>query len=145
VYTPHLELESFNLLPLEGRVELLTHWLEALCFTDCEYLRAFPDTPLLYEAGIRYREDAPGTDTWRDIPRTLVVRFDDCVGLSSWRVAELRMRLGEPGAGFDLSAYETPRACSTNRAAPCRIDYHVRVRRADGRIEDPSYALGMKL
>lgn len=145
MYTPHFELETFQQLPIERRLALLTHLLEALAFADSEYLTAFPATPLLYESGVRYREDPPGLDLWRDIPRTLVVRFDDCVGLSSWRVAELRTKLAEPDAGFDLSAFERPLFCSTNPAAPCRIDYHVRVRRANGRIEDPSYALGMKI
>jgi hypothetical protein len=149
VYAPAFELDSFDVLPLARRVDVMVAMLEALALANRFYLRAFPETPLLYDSaassGIRYQLEAPGKDTWRDLPRAVSVRADDCVGLSAWRVAELRERLGEPGAAFVVTPYERPVACSTNPAAPCRIDYHVRVRRQDGRIEDPSVALGMKV
>jgi hypothetical protein len=147
VFSPTLELATFDTLPIERRREVLVRLLEVLAFASQLHLRAHPDTPSLYEAarvyGQRYEAQPPPADFWRDIPRSFIVRSDDCVGLSVWRVADLRERFGEPGAGFVVTSYEAPHACSTNPDAPCLIDYHVQVKRQDGRIEDPSYALGM--
>lgn len=55
-------------------------------------------------------------------------RFGDCKDLACYRAAELRL------AGEHATAF----------AVPSSLGFHVKVRRADGGIEDPSIRLGMK-
>lgn len=143
MFTPRYVLQSFETIPLAGRCEVLVILLEALAHANVLYLRDNPRTPLLYSSGVRYEHEAPGVDDWQDIPRTLAVRSGDCEDLAGWRVAELRSA-GEV-ATFEVVPYETPKACdSTAKRRPCMIDFHIRVVRADGTREDPSYELGMR-
>jgi len=122
-------------VPVAGEVGLHAA-LEALVALDRVYLRAHPRTPPLRRAGVRYLRDAdagtqanPPTELWLTVPDAIRAGGADCKVLAAWRVAELRER-GELGARPVLSRH--------------RHLWHVRVRRADGRIEDPSAELGMK-
>jgi hypothetical protein len=103
--------------------------LEGHVRANVEYLRRFPRTPALYRSGVRYRFIRPGADWWL-IPDVLTQRWGDCKDLSAWRVAELRVHLGE------LARVRVERTAKDT--------YHAIVERGDGRIEDPSRALGMK-
>lgn len=103
------------------------------CLTNCdrEYLRHFPGTPKLYDAGIRYTREK-GTEDWCGIKIGLRTKKMDCEDLSCWRVAELRERMKEPAK---------PRVKFRNVNGFWH--YHIQVERGDGRIEDPSRVLGM--
>jgi hypothetical protein len=126
-------LRSFDILPERIKVRVLETMVEALVAANMAYLEAFPRTPLLYESGVRYLEEPRGRDDWQDIPETLARdKTGDCEDLAAWRIAELRMH-GE-------SARPAVRA-SVIRGV---LTYHIRVRRADGSIEDPSRELGMR-
>jgi hypothetical protein len=48
--------------------------------------------PPLYASGVRYKEDPPGQENWKDIPAVLSDGHGDCDRLVAWRVAELRVR-----------------------------------------------------
>jgi len=105
--------------------------LEALCSIDAAYLRRVPSTPALYAADVRYLAEPDRVELWRAIPVVLAYRAGDCEDLVAWRCAELRVagELATPVA----ERFDT-------RAGPV---FHVRVRRGDGAIEDPSRVLGM--
>lgn len=111
---------------------VLTHLCEALVRINVDHLRADRSIPPLYEAGVRYRQEPRGAETWLDIPRVRARRAGDCEDLVAWRVAELRVQ-GESAA----------EAVGLWQRTPTGVLVHVQVRRADGRIEDPSRALGM--
>lgn len=94
-------------------------------------LREHP-LPLLYESGVRYvRETRLPNGMRREVWRSAHVVFwhkgGDCEDLCSWRAAELRLA-GEPARAFP-----------THTSA----GFHIRVRRGNGAIEDPSKLLGM--
>lgn len=55
-----------------------------------------PPFPLLYESGVRYKEDPPGQENWKDCWGVLKDGHGDCDRLVSWRVAELRVRWNIP-------------------------------------------------
>jgi hypothetical protein len=132
-YSPKFVLRSFDILPEQTKVRVLESLVEALVAANVAFLEAFPRTPLLYESGVRYVEEPRGRDDWQDIPETLSRdKTGDCEDLAAWRIAELRVR-GEP-------------ARPAIRAGMLRgvLTYHVRVRRADGTVEDPSRKLGMR-
>lgn len=87
--------------------------------------------PPLYKAGVRYQRER-GSEIWKPAPRVYSDRFGDCEDLAAWRAAELR-RSGEEGA----------RAIAIRLRSGSRV-WHAVVQRANGDIEDPSVALGMK-
>jgi hypothetical protein len=132
VYGPQFRLRSFDVLDASSREAVLRLMMEALIAANVAYLRLHPDTPRLYESGIRYEEE-PGTqDDWNDIPETLSLGVGDCEDLAGWRIAELRLQ-GEQAA--------MPRVTVFTQGN--RVTYHIAVRRAAGHIEDPSRELGM--
>lgn len=47
--------------------------------------------PPLYSSGVRYKEDPPGEENWKDVLAVLVDKHGDCDRLVAWRVAELRV------------------------------------------------------
>ena len=67
------------------------------------------------------------------------VTVSNCEDLAAWRVAELQEREGEEGAQIDVQS-----ADSRDGMGRAFKMYHVRVKRADGKIEDPSAILGMR-
>lgn len=107
--------------------------IEAAILVCSAHLRAFPQTPPLYRSGVRYRMEPPGVEEFSDIEAIIRRGWADCAQLCAWRVAELR-RQGEP-ATIRIK-WHPPRPDG-------RRLFHVQVRRADGRIEDPSVRLGM--
>lgn len=114
-----------------AKVAVLGAMLEALVLADLEYLRENPSTPQLLTSGVVYKREAPGSDNWQDTERTLELRSGDCEDLCAWRCAELR------AAGEDAH-------CDLLEFVDGGITFfHVRVRRANGAIEDPSRILGM--
>lgn len=95
------------------------------------WLRSHPNTPRLYESGVRYRREPPGREEWEPIPIVLQKRHGDCEDLASWRAAELRVSGEDEGARVHVY-----------QSAP--TTWHVVVKRGDGSIEDPSRKLGMR-
>lgn len=86
--------------------------------------------PLLYEAGVKYVREPPGSEVWMIARGIQAARGGDCEDLcAGWRVPELWM-LGETKA--------RPYVRRVNPQLR-----HILVERADGSIEDPSLVLGM--
>lgn len=112
----------------------LSTLLLALMHVDMAYLQQYPNTPNLYESGVRYEEEPPGQEDWQDIPTCLRMKVGDCEDLACWRAAEYRVRHG-------IAA--TPVFTFKRRSSGGYL-YHITVRLPDGRIEDPSRRLGMR-
>lgn len=103
------------------------------------HLRAYPATPRLYASGVRYKNEPIGLpDKLEDIPRLLKRGTADCLHLSSWLVAELR-ELDNEDATLVIKLPPLAQRLDPSRGR-C---FHVKVRRASGRLEDPSKRLGM--
>lgn len=110
-------------------------YLDSNVLLNQAFLRVHPRTPLLYQSGVRYRNEPPGQgfEEFALIPVIYARKWGDCDDLAPWRVAELRER-GEPAK---------IRIQWKTSSGGGKL-YHIVVRRADGRIEDPSRILGMK-
>jgi hypothetical protein len=105
----------------------LLHLLEALVRINLSFLRANSiKIPTLYDSKVVYKRE-PKTEIWKDIPTTLKAGGGDCEDLAAWRCAELRF------AGIAARPYIKWR----------KKQHHALVLLPDGRIEDPSLALGM--
>lgn len=117
-------------------------------------VRAQPELPLLYDAGVVYRREVD--ETWCDYLNMLVQGHEDCDGLAAARAGELLARghgaLRQGDAGFDEAARLRPATIPaevmlTTRSTPDAPGlYHCIVRyRVGGRWhrDDPSARLGM--
>lgn len=119
--------------------EFLQDALVFLTKVDMRYLRMHPNTPLLHQSGVRYREENVGDEDWQDIPSCLRTGWADCEDLACWRAAELNVRQGIKAIPI-LSRRTLPNG---------NVVYHIRVKypNPDGSgnaiIEDPSRDLGM--
>lgn len=109
--------------------------LGALVERDSTWLRENPRAPCIYNAAVvyKYDRDSGCGERFKDVPTVLRDGYGACADLSCWRVAKLRLR-GENAKVI----WEERRL---RDGSPL---YHVLVRRADGRHEDPSRRLGMK-
>lgn len=104
--------------------------------------------PPLMASGVRYKEDPPGEENWRDCYAVLANGTGDCDQLVAWRVAELRAMgiSAEPV----LKWQRIPKQMMISLGHPAGqipdggVDMvHCLVRFPDGRIEDTSKLLGM--
>jgi hypothetical protein len=142
MYAPLLRMPSFEDLEDRDRRSVLLGLLRALTTVDVSYLRRRLDAPWLYGSGVRYVEKVPCIDgsceCWQDVQLTWQSKAGNCKELSSWRIAELLVRRNEH-ASHVLSLQTTDLG-----GGQTLHTYHVRVRRADGSIEDPSVRLGMR-
>lgn len=116
--------------------EVLGFALDALFRIDCSYLGNHPDTPLIYQSGVRYKREPLGQERWQDVPTLLKERFGDCEDLACWRAAELYVR------GVPARPAFRYRKAVTKGGKPITV-YHIVVSLPGGAIEDPSRALGM--
>jgi hypothetical protein len=98
-------------------------------------LRLDPRVPRLYQSGVHYKMRLAEGLTFVDLYEVRRKGYGHCQHLVGWRVAELRVRDGERGAMPAVRWKHNPRTK--------RLVFHVVVRRADGREEDPSKMLGM--
>lgn len=114
---------------VDGASEILNALNDLVAVNEGILARNPGAIPPLYRSGVRYQREARGREDWQSIASVLARRKGDCEDLASWRVAELHAA-GEAAARIVLS----------RRGAL----WHVRVRRANGQIEDPSKRLGMK-
>lgn len=106
--------------------------LQALVMVNRITLKSDKTIPPLYKAGVRYESEPTGEETFRDVTVVNHLKHGDCAHLAAWRVAELQ-NAGE-NATLRIAWKVTRRG---------KRLFHVQVRRADGRIEDPSALLGM--
>jgi hypothetical protein len=139
MYTPSFRLRSFDTITESKKFGVLQFLLEALTMANVAYLLDNPSAPELYASGVRYQQEPDGRDEWQDIPDTLARRSGDCEDLACWRVAELRVRHGEPNATRSISVSTLLDA----RGQPVTM-YHITVLRQNGAQEDPSRKLGMR-
>lgn len=117
---------------------VMTQLLDCLTALDEAFLRARPSTPWLYESGCWYEREPPGQERWLTIPMCLLARDQgkgiDCEDAACWRAAELRIRRGENAKAVHVTAQSKKTGHKL---------YHIRTRHPNGRVEDPSMALGM--
>jgi hypothetical protein len=105
---------------------------------NVDYLRLHPDTPTLYESGVRYSL-VPVTRSWQTVPRVLASGVGDCTDLAAWRAAELRLE----GIDAKLCTMTWPSGWQTPVG---RWGRHWVVCLPDGTTEDPSGQLtGVRL
>lgn len=109
-------------------------WLmEALSKCNELWLITHPNTPRLYRAPVRYVAEVR-QESWQDIPNILKTKEGDCEDLACWRVAELRA----------IARIKAKPFISWRKMPNGSLRYHALVKWPDGRIEDPSLALGMR-
>jgi hypothetical protein len=104
--------------------------------------------PPLYASGVRYKEDPPGHEDWRDVYAVLARGIGDCDQLVAWRIGELRANgdACEPVLKWQFVTREQMIAIGYPRKfIPEKGVWlvHCLVRFPDGAIEDPSKILGM--
>jgi hypothetical protein len=122
---------------------MLAGGVYGLMLQNIAWLKAHPETPDLYEAGVtykpeRHRENFKGQPTeygeeWQTIPYVIYRGYGDCEDLGAWRSAELRAKYNIKASPF-IKMRHMPDGFW--RA-------HVVVRWPNGTIEDPSAKLGM--
>lgn len=135
MYSPRFELAGFSRLPHAAKLRVLEALVTALAIACEEEMRANPGRfPRLLSGSIVYKREPPDSDNWQDGARTLELRSGDCEDLVAWRIAELHVSGEDPAAAPHLS----------DILEDGITIFHVRVRRGDGRIEDPSRVLGMR-
>lgn len=123
--------------PPSARLDVLATFFEAQTRVNMAYLLAYPKTPALYRAGVRYRRE--GTpEKWKDIPTILRDGHDDCEGLACWLAAELRVRRNLETARVHLITQEQGSADTGAVLHAIVVDAANRRRRWD-----PSKVLGM--
>lgn len=120
----------------------LTGGVIGLMLENIAWLRAYPNTPKLYDSGVIYkpekhRETKEGKmieygEDWMTIPYIIYHGYGDCEDLGAWRAAELR-----------VSGVKAVPDIAVRRLPDGAWRAHVRVKWPDGHIEDPSAKLGM--
>lgn len=122
---------------------MLAGGVYGLMLQNIAWLRAHPETPELYHAGVsykpeRHREGRRGKvseygEEWQTIPWVIYRGYGDCEDLGSWRAAELRVKYNIKASPF----------IKMRRMPNGYWRAHVVVRWPNGQIEDPSAKLGM--
>ena len=125
---------TFNILhaftPQSNDVEnalALRALLDCMIEMNKGYLRLHPETPGLYQSGVKYAR----TTLWEPIPALYARRMGDCKSLACARVAELQMKRVPCEAVFRF--YTHPNGVK---------DFHILVQTPKG-WEDPSKKCGM--
>lgn len=132
-FTIRLETSGFGDDP-QQYAEFVRNGLRDLTMANLWSYRHDPKLPSVYDAGIVYRREPRGYEQFCDVLTVLRRGWGDCEDLAcavaAWRVvrtgelARPRITWKPLGGGHWL--------------------YHIRVNRADGSVEDPSAALGMR-
>ena len=127
-------------LPFAGKsdIDFALQFAQAVAIRE---LRKNPRLPLLYASGVRWKRDVcraagvPGACERFVSPVQLLRegRTGDCDDLAPWKAAEYNLGKGVP---------RDPAARAIAIPSP-GIGWHVVVKLGDGRIVDPSRALGM--
>ena len=121
---PHVFSPTSSLVDNAAALQIL---LEALVSLDIQYRKTHPNTPTLYQSGVRYGR----TYWWEPIPALYERGFGDCKSLAAALIAEYRMqgKMAKPVFRW-------------LRRPDGYLDFHILVRTAQG-FEDPSKRLGM--
>lgn len=132
--------------PVNARMSqlMLAGGVFGLMLENIAWLKAHPETPDLYSAGVSYRPERrredPATkqvteygEEWQTIPWVIYRGYGDCEDLGAWRSAELNAKYHVKAHPY-IKMRQMPNGYW--RA-------HVLVRWPDGKIEDPSAKLGM--
>ena len=134
---------SFDTWTTDRKCRAVLNLVQSLVALDRCYLARHPNTPALFQSGVRYREQLTqggvrtGVETWWDIPTVQARGEGSCEDLAAWRVAELL------AAGFPAR----PFIHSKKRGDWTIFHVVVRVRQslyAPEEEEDTSYLLGMR-
>jgi hypothetical protein len=129
----HFELSLFSTPKDFNRsMRSLLYFMEGLVQHNCGWLAEHPETPSIYCPPLLYKEEVG--EIWRDIAAVWKDGGGDCEDLACARAAEYRV------AGINAKAILKK---SNLSVAGWRDVYHCLVKLPDGRIEDPSRALGM--
>ena len=105
--------------------------------------------PPLYASGVRYKEDGPGEENWKDCVQVLRDGNGDCDRVVAWRVGELWaaniparpvIKWQQLPKWFCVREMKFPPAMVPEKGISM---VHVLVEWPDGTIEDPSKVLGM--
>jgi hypothetical protein len=118
-------------LPRPIHARDLNIFVRALTAYNVRWLRAHPETPSLRASGVRYVRQNVGWERFLPIPYILAAGGGDCDQLCCWRAAEIRVRQG-------IAA--VPEVIQINERL-----FHVFVRFPNGRAEDISAHLGMRV
>lgn len=121
----------------DSRDRVIKILLWSLINLNIEYLKMNPNTPGLYQSGVRYIREKEGEEIWPTIGECIKMGGGDCEDLACWRVAELRVKKG-------INARPAWRHRKVRM--PSGIEgtmYHILVWRPDIGFEDPSRDLGM--
>jgi hypothetical protein len=78
------------IIPLLEGVIKVNEWHIRRAIRRAEKGLGYPIPPL-YASGVRYQEDPPGQENWKDCLAVLADGFGDCDRLVAWRTAELRV------------------------------------------------------
>jgi hypothetical protein len=127
--------------------QMLAAGVYGLMLMNIAWLKAHPDTPDLYDAGVAYKPErrrevaGKGSSTqvteygeeWQTIPWVIYRGYGDCEDLGAWRSAELRVKYGIAAEPF-VKVKHMPTG---------QWRAHVVVRWPNGQLEDPSAKLGM--
>lgn len=122
--------------------DMLRGGVIGLMLENMAWLRAFPQTPLLYDADVIYKPEKRVENSkrvveygeeWQTIPWVIFRGYGDCEDLGAWRAAELRQR-------FKVNALPY---IKVRRMPNGYWRAHVVVQLPGGKIEDPSAKLGM--
>ena len=106
--------------------------LGGLVDANVEYLMDHPDTPHLYDAGIRYKPEDPKKEEWLLIPDLYKKKVGDCEDLGAALAAFYIVD------GYDAEAF-------AKRTGAKRFHTLVEVEKGDEFfVEDPSRVLGMR-
>lgn len=126
---PGVEAYALPITPVDIDYAL-TRMLSTLVDVNVDYLKRYPMPPL-YSSGVRYIGEQVGQEEWLAAPWVQARGGADCEDLCAWRVAELRI------------AGERANCVWSKHVSADSILYHIRVKRGNGSIEDPSLNLGM--
>ena len=118
-------------VPQKGRIYLAL--LECLVAVD-EWSLSQWHFPPLYESGVRYEMEPAGNEVWQSTPALYLRGRGDCEDLTAHLVAELRHQ----------NDHAAPNMVLAGRAPFGGRLFHFNVKRQNGKIEDPSRALGME-
>lgn len=86
--------------------------------------------PFLYKTGVRYAQDPPGVENWRNADKLLAAKRGDCEDLAAYMAAWLIVNRGTRAFVY------------VYRSAPKRL-HAVVCLPSTGRVLDPSRKLGM--
>lgn len=112
----------------------LDQMAEALVQANVAYLQTHPDTPALYDSGVRYDLGADVQGPWQTVPAIIAHGRGDCEDLAGWRAAEYRVR----GVQARMCTQYWNQSWQSGAG---RWGVHWKVCLPDGTVEDPSAKL----